>query len=522
MLYCEAIDEKEKNEENASVKENKKKKPRAVRCIGIILAVFLFVAGAFFFFGDYILNGFFSICPPELHLKYICIKNGIDVSEDFSEYGAAFAKRAVENKTLSGKAEVYLEAAGLIDTLADSLGFKKTPLIAEYAITKNKTANALDIDLSYGKKHVLSLEARADYRAGEATVLIPELSKKALSYKVEQLKDKNLPDAQTVRDLLPEDKLTSKLLLRYFLTAASCIDDVKREKKELVVGEEAQNKTKLRLRISTDTLLDVGESVLEKALEDKDLKKHIINNEKEVKKFIKESFPKLYDEYKPLSAEALYEKLFSDAKKALESIEKARKALPDAEYFALSLWINSKGEIEALEAEVMKSSGIYFASLEKDEYRLTEAKFYVAGKTVVSIEGSSENTDNVLSGEFDIKAGKRKIALEYSDIDKGELKKGTVSGEASFSDSITRVTCDIEFESAADKGSFEGSIGYRSSLTFNVSSESKVGKAKEVSLHEECMDFNKWKDVFSKERIERLFKKTGFSKISSVIDGFVD
>ncbi len=522
MLYCESIDEKEKNEENAQVKEKEKKKPRIVRCICIVAAVLLLVAGAFFFFGDYILNGFFSICSPEMHFKYICIKNGIDIYEDSSEYGAVLAERTLENKTLSGKAEVYLETAGVIDTLADSLGFKKTPLIAEYAITKNKTANALDIELSYGKKHVLSLEARADYRAGEATVCIPELSKKALLYKVEQLKDKNLPDSQTLKDVLPEDKLSSKLILRYFLTAASCIDDVEREKQELIVGDEAQNKTRLRLRVSTDTLLDIGESVLEKALDDKDLKKHIINNEKAVKKFIKETFPNLYDEYKPLSAEELYERLYSDAKKALEGIKKARKALPDAEYFALSLWINEKGEIAAIDAQVLKNAGLYIASLESNSERFTEAILYMGEKTVVSVEGESSIDKDILDGSFDLMIGDRNLTFEYSNVDKNELKKGNIGGNIKIADKKTRISCDLNYSSDKNGSDVEGSIGYRTSVEFKVSAESEKIKARKVSLHEECIDFSAWKDVFSKERFEILLKKTGLLKISSLIGGLVD
>jgi len=73
----------ESPEEESAPKEKKKKNPLKVLCI--LLCVLLVLGGTFFAFGDVILNSLFGLFAPDIHFKYICAVNAIDISKEITD-----------------------------------------------------------------------------------------------------------------------------------------------------------------------------------------------------------------------------------------------------------------------------------------------------------------------------------------------------------------------------------------------------------------------------------------------------
>ena len=267
--------------ENNTPKE-KKKMNRHLRDLCIVIpAIFLFW-GIIFLLGGYIINGFFSICSPKTHLEYVCTRASVDAAMNISDSVALINENILDDKTISGETEVSLESAGLLQVIANGIGLENTSVFAGYEITKDGSMNGLDIDISADDGHIVSLEARAYLSCASATVKIPEFSDDALLLRADSLviKDFNFPSTDTLKDAMPSSMLGTKLLFRYLSAAYSCIDDIEREKDELTLDSAniSENKTKLTLTISTDTVIDICETIIKKAEDDKDLEQHIIEN----------------------------------------------------------------------------------------------------------------------------------------------------------------------------------------------------------------------------------------------------
>jgi len=509
----------ESPEEESAPKEKKKKNPLKVLCI--LLCVLLVLGGTFFAFGDVILNSLFGLFAPDIHFKYICAVNAIDISKEITDEGVQGAKKVLENKTVEGEATLKAYPGGTLSTFTESLGISDPSILCEYEITKNKSLSSFDLDLSLGKKSFVSLEARADLKTGKATVAIPELSDKALSYTVKELKEVNLPDSDTVMELIPEKKLSSKLAVRYLLTAFGEVRNVDRKKEELTVGDSTEKLTKLTARITSETLYNIADVTLKKAASDKDIKKYILENSESVLAFIEEVSPNTFEEYKGLSPEELYERLCDDAAALREKLDKIRDLTPKKELFALTFWINAKGEILALDARVIKYAGVYLAAISEDGETDCEFSVYTKDKTYLSLKGELRDEDGLFFGDHDITVMDKTLELEYSDIDGTLLRQGCLNGNIKLVDGSSKVSVQLECESDGDTTEISGTVGYRSAPLFLLTAEGEERKPAKPALHTDCVELSEWKSIFSEKNLEKLLKKSGLSGIFDLAGAFM-
>ncbi len=366
-----------------------------------------------------------AIMSPEDYFKHVVKSNFKDGAADVSGFIAEY--QAMNTAAQSGEANLKLTVGdGLKNAVKEYGGAEAAQAInwvntldvdAKTATADYKTSGDFAFSLNGAK--IVSMNMAVDAQNGDFYFTVPELN----STTIKASNDRGYYSGPTpneiiaqIVEIIPEEKVTNKLLNRYMECVVEQIDDVDEETDAVEAGDVTQKLTKLTAEIDQETMVNVAIAVLEEAQEDKDLKK-IINDIEGLEMFEGEDLD-LYDDFQDGIDDVLDD---------LEDIDDFSDESVD-----FIIWVNGSGEIVGMgmEVEDTEMSAVY---VEKGKNFGAVIAVKNGSNTVFAIEGDGTKSGDKYTGEFDMEVQEAKLAvLKVENFDKKKAEDGLLNGKFTF------------------------------------------------------------------------------------------
>ncbi len=384
-----------------------------------------------------------AIMSPEDYFKHVVKSNFKDGAADVSGFIADY--QAMNTAAQTGKATLKLTVGdGLKNAVKEYGGAEAAQAInwvntldvdAKAATADYKTSG--DFTLSLNGTKLASMNMAVDAQTGDVYFSVPELNPTTIKASTNQGYYSGPTASEIIAqivEIIPEEKITNRLLNRYMECIVEQIDDVDEETEAVEAGDVSQKLTRLTAEIDQETAVDVAIAVLEEAQEDKDLKK-IINDIEGLEMFEGEE-PDLYDNFQ-------------------DGIDDILDDLEDMDDFSdesidFIIWVNGSGEIVGIgiEVEDTEMSAVY---VEKGKSFGVVIAAKNGSDTVFAIEGDGTKSGDKYTGEFGVEVQEAKLAvLKVENLDKKKADEGLLDGKFTFELSEGAVNM-LKMSSADDK-----------------------------------------------------------------------
>lgn len=362
-----------------------------------------------------------TFTSPEGYFKYVANRSFGDFAEDFADLYSIAISNTTENVGAKGMAEITVGdgLSELLDDLEVDVDqdyidwFESAKLDIKASRYDDRLGANMDVKLN--GEDIASMDMVFDSKAMEMYMAFPGINSEYLLMDLDPY-DYNSESMQQVEELLnvlPDEKVTQKLLCKYMECLVNSVDEVEETKETIQAGDVSQKVTALTAIIDGDTVITAGKDALTALKKDKDVKK------------IVEDICKLDD-------------IDSDYNEFVEAIDNAIENLEDTdgedlfeEECEFILYVNNKSELAgiAFEYEDVKIEGY---TAEKGSKIGTYLKIRASG-VAVSFEGSGKMSGDKISGDFDLKvAGIDIFTISLDKLDKEKLKDGVISGKATI------------------------------------------------------------------------------------------
>ena len=220
---------------------------------------------------------------PAEYLEYVVLENnklGENVKAYFDIVGKSTENTASDSEITLSLGDGAYDFIGAIspenaDEIYSYISWLKT-LKLSFDFTSKDDLMKLSAKLGLNDKHIVSLDFTASEEKGEAYLSVPELTSETVMAEIPEYVMTSLNGGSMA--LLPDGETAEKLVNKYGKIAIDEISDkaVLSEEKLTVDGVTADVKV-ITLELNEEDALNVGEAVLESAVNDEDIK-NIIKN----------------------------------------------------------------------------------------------------------------------------------------------------------------------------------------------------------------------------------------------------
>lgn len=421
VVATEEISEQPVVSENISGEpEQPKKKRKWTKALvaGIVVVAAAVTAFAF----PAVRNVFFrTVLSPEDYFKHVVENNVEDLASDVAGYIAQSKELTSTGAAGNGNMEIIV-------------GDKAKELVAEYGegvnidwlnsvgVTYDCFSEISKFNADMGVKLNNTNIVSADVAMDNSMIYlsVPELNDKALRIDMsESVADEEMMNIiNSVYEVVPDEKVTEKLLVKYTNNLIEGIEDVSEETVTVTAGGVSKKYLKMSADID-DYAAEKGlEAVLTDAREDEEIEK-IIRDVCETD---------LVDE----DADEVYEEFLNVIDKALEELDD--NGISYDTDITFNIWVNMKGEIIGAGLDVEDDGeevAFAYQNVQKGNKLGTILTIEAEGETV-KFEGSGEVKKNKFNGEYELKAmGTHILDINIENVDTKLIKDNVFNGKIS-------------------------------------------------------------------------------------------
>lgn len=328
----------------------------------------------------------------------------------------------------------------------------------EFVFDADASAKALDMDLT-GKLNdteILSTNMILDIENNNGYITVPQLFKKYIQVPLTAIYTRGVAaedswesgeesaepsDSEDLSDIsdelsaqldeleaqlekflsaIPTEKVTSKLMVKYFDVLVDSLDNVEKESTKLEIEGVSQSCTLLTVELDGEAIVTATTAVLEEAVKDDEIKKIIQN------------FAEAYEE----DGDELYDTFTDAVEELLDEIDSLDTEELDelmGDEIVLKNWVASDGVIIGREIEVAGSS-ILFASVEQGSKIATKINAKQDGTKLMEFKGSGKKSGSMINATYTLEIEKQEVLeIEVKDYDSEAFEEdGYLNGEFYF------------------------------------------------------------------------------------------
>ena len=412
----------------------KKKAILAVVLAGVLLATSTLAALFVPEVGNFMAK---TVMPADKYFAHVQKNNAKKLAEDISSMVSVFGakKYAVTGATADMEMTIgeglrdALRAEGGADVVETFGWVEKLGMHMEADINGNVYGTSSSVSLN-GKNF---LDARAVWDMGNGYIYfsLPGVQDEPLKlYTGITLSDadydKMMDVATRFAEIIPEEKLLSKMITRYVSAIADEVQTASKKGETIKAGDVSERVTRIDVPITEKLMTNVAKAVLLEVKKDNDIR-DIIKKVDALSEEIGVSF----------DADDVWEELIEEIDETLEEIKEAD---PSGEKMGtLKCWVDAKGEIVGLGFRADAAEMKVFSAEKGDKYGV----YMLAemGGRVYKLDGGGTLSGGKRSGEFNFSVGGSNIVkITLSDVDDAKLTDaGLFSGKLVIepSDSIS-------------------------------------------------------------------------------------
>lgn len=220
---------------------------------------------------------------------------------------------------------------------------------------------------------------------------------------------------------IPTEKVTSKLMVKYFDVLVDSLENVEKESTKLEIEGVRQSCTLVTVELDGDAIITATTAVLEEAVKDDEIKKIIKN------------FAETYEE----DGDELYDAFTEAVEELLDEIDSLDSEELDelmGDEIVLQSWVASDGAIIGREIEAAGSS-IFFASIEQGSKIAAKINAKQDGTKLMEFKGSGKKSmSGVINATYELEVeGQEMLEIEVKDYDSEAFEEdGYLNGEFYF------------------------------------------------------------------------------------------
>ncbi len=400
------------------------------------------------------------------------------VKERYKAYGDGYNTKGIASFELSNKGKDFLSSE--LGIYSDIDWFDSLQL--EY--NGNVTLDDMDIEFNtkLNKKDLFKVDAYMNDKSMQ--VKLPEFSDDVLTFNTDELSGigymgrfnafETLGINAMFAEAVPDSAKLKKIADKYTKVFLENIDDVEKTSDSVEAQGVRVKATKLTAYISGDKIKEIKKDILDKALDDDELKETVIKCGDAYGKFSdnKISGKEAYDEFKSL---AELEREYADSEQ-----------FNDLEF---SIWVSGK-KVVAKELVADNQTVIEYKTPVSDSKLGVEINIG-DGYEKLSITGRGKMKNSALIGDFDITASGQTVSIGVNRIDLKKLKNGYMD-------------MDLDLASVTDRDIADYSLGIKvqedkkkSSVILNIMKDDDT--LVRVAVDDETGKFNKPNELDGKK-----------------------
>lgn len=368
------------------------------------------------------------VMSPEKYFEHSLTKNAKSFTDDLYASINSFKEMSFQEGGAEG--EMKLEFGEGFKDLVESTAGSEAEYItwidslgADFDVAASRKGVSGDIVYKINDNKITTVELDADAENFVAYYRFPDINDEALMVDFGEIFEKAGMGAllQIIEGLsgevdkffglIPEQKVTEDIFVRYAKVIAGEIKDVEEESEKIEIEGVSQKCTVLTAEIDGEVLLAMAKSVLVELKDDEDVEGVV------------KDFMKAYD---------IDESYYDDF---IDQIDGTLDEFPDEIEenisFDVKLYVNNKGEIVGFGFEV-QGAELSYITLQKGDKKAIEFKVEGPGANI-SFAGVEEENGGKVSGDYALKANSMElIKIKTSDIDMNKAKMGQFTGKVTI------------------------------------------------------------------------------------------
>ncbi len=305
-------------------------------------------------------------------------------------------------------------------------------------------AQSAELALDVSDKEILALTSILDFAAQKFYLSMPALTDRVLSASFGDAGSQaNAAAVQSVTELLPAltdalptEKELNRLLLRYVDVALGQLTDVTKSSTTLTVGDVSQKCTELTLSITTTSLRDAAQAVLEEAKDDGELRAMLQKIQRAAEEVAGDNTT-MTD-----SDSDLYTLFLRGVNEALEQLESVQ-AEDEGALFTLHDFVNGRDEIigRTISDTPFLPGSLSYATVRKGSRFATEIKWGADEANAVALTGSGTERGDKQTASYQLTFLGSKVAdFETQDCDVDAMREGRLNGTFRLTPDLTFLT----------------------------------------------------------------------------------
>lgn len=454
--------------------------------------------------------------------------------------------------------ELGRKAADLLEIVGDLAGvdvseIKKLQISGDYNINKDKVR--AEVETYLNKDSIISADVIFDDAAGNAYLLIPELSSQYIGAE-EIASPYTLPGSliyagfggygsldeddakelyQTIDDALgalPRDGKIESIIKKYGHLIAENIGEVKKKTgKTLKVKGITQNCTLLEVTLDEDTLEDIKEKILSEIERDKDIKEIIAG------------FSKI-NAFGEIDEDEMIEEIYNSVEYVIDDLIYEVNRTQDEE-LVLKLYVDNGCNIIGVETEI--EYGYYTDSFKFESVKKgSKVAYNLDIDEEYTLSGSGKKSGDKITAEFSLEDGEGNeyavVSTKNWDIKK--MKKGEISGVFTIKPgkaltamptsgllyelpreirsalgglgnlNLKNTALELDIESGFDKAEFDATLFYKDEVFFSAGfyfkniGSSKISIPQKAVIVEDLDDLEDWAETVNWDKFLKKLAKT--------------
>ena len=429
------------------------------------------------------------------------------VKERYKAYGDGYNTNGIASLELSNKGKDFLSSELGLDSDID--WFDNLQL--EY--NGNITLDDMEIEFNtkLNKKDLFKVDAYMNDKSMQ--VKLPEFSDDVLTFNTDELSGigymgrfnafESLDINAMFAEAVPDSAKLKKIADKYTKVFLENIDDVEKTSDSVEAQGVRVKATKLTAYISGDKIKEIKKDILDKALDDDELKETVIKCGDAYGKFSdnKISGKEAYDEFKSL---AELEREYADSEQ-----------FNDLEF---SIWVSGK-KVVAKELVADNQTVVEYKTPVSDSKLGVEINIG-DGYEKLSITGRGKMKNSALIGDFDITASGQTVSIGVNRIDLKKLKNGYMDMDLDLASVTDRDIADyslgIKVQEDKKKSSVILNIMKDDDTLLRVAVDDETGKFKKPNELDgkkldstNDMDLQEYGENFDKDKFTDRLRKAG-------------
>ena len=310
---------------------------------------------------------------------------------------------------------------GLKEMVGDEAGYQAEAAIdwidsaaLSYDVAVDGDKFGYDLGLDINDTQIVSADMVLALEDGEMYMTIPEISDQAIKVDLGSGMDaEQMAMLQEFFALIPDEEVLERITNRYIECMFNQLEADDKESEKITAGGVTQKTTKITVKVSLKTLVDIGKAVLQEAKNDEDIKNIIKNT--------------AGSEIVGENPDEVYSAFVSGIDELLAEINGV--PAPSTPAVDVYFWVNGKAEIVGVGGGLMGVEYFKVITTEDDD-KYGVLCYAGTGMQSVKFEGSGTISNGKKSGSFDLYVADAKIInVTTENVDVNKEKEGKFEGK---------------------------------------------------------------------------------------------